>query len=155
MERALEISVGSLSPTINWKTLAQEEFALPPLNEQRRVSRLLQAHELLRGRLHDLLAATRRLLPAYIEQSLEEKHAWSAVPVGELLAEPPRNGLSPTTNIKGRGMRTVSISAVANGIFDPDGHVKYVDVNVDDIMQIMPFLVRSGDIFAVRALTHR
>ena len=34
-------------------------------------------------------------------------------------------------------MRTVSISAVANGIFDPDGHVKYVDVNVDDIMQIM------------------
>lgn len=36
MERAVAISVGSLSPTINWKTLAQEEFALPPLAEQRR-----------------------------------------------------------------------------------------------------------------------
>ena len=34
MERAVEISVGSLSPTINWKTLAQQEFALPPLEEQ-------------------------------------------------------------------------------------------------------------------------
>lgn len=33
MERAKEISVGSLSPTINWKALAQEEFALPPLEE--------------------------------------------------------------------------------------------------------------------------
>lgn len=34
MNRALEISVGSLSPTINWKTMAIQEFALPPLEEQ-------------------------------------------------------------------------------------------------------------------------
>ena len=38
MDRALEISVGSLSPTINWKTLAAQEFALPPLEEQRRIA---------------------------------------------------------------------------------------------------------------------
>ncbi|MDO8956089.1 MAG: hypothetical protein Q7W38_04510, partial [Deltaproteobacteria bacterium] len=31
MNRAVEISVGSLSPTINWKTLKLEEFDLPPL----------------------------------------------------------------------------------------------------------------------------
>ena len=41
MNRALEISVGSLSPTINWKTLAKEEFALPPLEEQRRFAEML------------------------------------------------------------------------------------------------------------------
>ncbi len=41
MERAVAISVGSLSPTINWKTLAEEEFALPPLEEQRRIAGLL------------------------------------------------------------------------------------------------------------------
>lgn len=34
MNRAVEISVGSLSPTINWKTMAIQEFALPPLEEQ-------------------------------------------------------------------------------------------------------------------------
>jgi type I restriction enzyme, S subunit len=45
MERAKEISVGSLSPTINWKTLAQEEFALPPLEEQRRIAEVLSACE--------------------------------------------------------------------------------------------------------------
>ena len=33
MERALSISVGSLSPTINWKALAAEEFLLPPIQE--------------------------------------------------------------------------------------------------------------------------
>ncbi|MFN8697365.1 MAG: restriction endonuclease subunit S [Burkholderiales bacterium] len=37
MNRAVEISVGSLSPTINWKTLASQEFALPPRDEQDRV----------------------------------------------------------------------------------------------------------------------
>jgi hypothetical protein len=37
MNRAKEISVGSLSPTINWKTLAKEAFNLPPLEEQRRL----------------------------------------------------------------------------------------------------------------------
>lgn len=45
MERAKEISVGSLSPTINWKTLAKQKFALPPPEEQRRISELLQQIE--------------------------------------------------------------------------------------------------------------
>lgn len=43
MERAIKISVGSLSPTINWSTLAGEEFTLPPLDEQRRIAALLWA----------------------------------------------------------------------------------------------------------------
>lgn len=43
MNRAVEISVGSLSPTINWKTLAAQEFALPPLEEQRRIAEVLMA----------------------------------------------------------------------------------------------------------------
>jgi hypothetical protein len=41
MERAKQISVGSLSPTINWKTLASEDFALPPLGEQGRIAEVL------------------------------------------------------------------------------------------------------------------
>ena len=41
MDRAKMISVGSLSPTINWKTLKQEEFTLPPLEEQRRIARVM------------------------------------------------------------------------------------------------------------------
>jgi type I restriction enzyme, S subunit len=45
MERAKEISVGSLSPTINWKTLAQQEFTVPPLNEQLAIASALHASE--------------------------------------------------------------------------------------------------------------
>jgi len=42
-ERALSISVGSLSPTINWGSLAKQEFPLPPLDEQRRIAEILWA----------------------------------------------------------------------------------------------------------------
>ena len=46
MNRAVEISVGSLSPTINWKTLAVQEFALPPMQEQCEIVQVLAApHE--------------------------------------------------------------------------------------------------------------
>lgn len=43
MERAIEISVGSLSPTINWKTLRDQVFPLPPLDEQKRIAEILWA----------------------------------------------------------------------------------------------------------------
>ena len=42
-DRALSISVGSLSPTINWKTLAGQKFALPPKEEQRGIADILLA----------------------------------------------------------------------------------------------------------------
>lgn len=43
MERAIDISVGSLSPTINWKTLRVQEFPLPPIEEQKRIAEILWA----------------------------------------------------------------------------------------------------------------
>jgi restriction endonuclease S subunit len=70
--RALEISVGSLSPTINWSTLKHQLFKLPSLDEQERILELLSAvdahAEALRNQakvaedsrrvvMHDLLTA--------------------------------------------------------------------------------------------------
>lgn len=43
MKRAVEISVGSLSPTVNWTTLKLEKFDLPPLDQQRRIAEVLWA----------------------------------------------------------------------------------------------------------------
>ena len=42
-KRAIEISVGSLSPTINWKMLAKQEFLLPPKDQQAKLAELLWA----------------------------------------------------------------------------------------------------------------
>ena len=40
MNRAIDISVGSLSPTINWGTLKYQEFLLPPIEIQKEISGL-------------------------------------------------------------------------------------------------------------------
>jgi len=45
MDRALQISVGSLSPTINWKTLAEQEFIIPSLPDQHQDASILWAAE--------------------------------------------------------------------------------------------------------------
>ena len=39
----ISMSQGGLSPRVNWKALAKYEFALPPLEEQRRIAEVLQA----------------------------------------------------------------------------------------------------------------
>ena len=44
-EHAVGTSAGSLSPRTNWKSLADFEFALPPIEEQLRMATLLQAIE--------------------------------------------------------------------------------------------------------------
>lgn len=49
-QRALEISVGSLSPTINWRTLRTQEFVLPGLDDQAEIFQVLHAAELARMR---------------------------------------------------------------------------------------------------------
>ncbi len=39
-KKAIEISVGSLSPTINWPVIARQEFKLPPKDQQDNLSKL-------------------------------------------------------------------------------------------------------------------
>ena len=93
-ERALSISVGSLSPTINWGTLAKQEFPLPPLDEQRRIAEILWAA--------DDLFAKWQLTDLKIQQSMKSlvsnflNQNWplcELAKVGEIItgATPPTN----------------------------------------------------------------
>ena len=43
MHRAVDISVGGLSPTINWGQLKEQEFLLPPKDQQPKLAELLWA----------------------------------------------------------------------------------------------------------------
>jgi type I restriction enzyme, S subunit len=43
MNRAIDISVGGLSPTINWGTLKEQDFLLPPKDQQAKLAELLWA----------------------------------------------------------------------------------------------------------------
>lgn len=62
MDAAIRISVGSLSPTVNWKTLKELEFYLPDLNQQRHTAELLSAANETKEAYQDLLLKTDELV---------------------------------------------------------------------------------------------
>lgn len=62
LDAAIALSVGSLSPTINWKDLARLEFTLPPLPKQRELAEVLWAIENTRTAYQRLEQATEELV---------------------------------------------------------------------------------------------
>lgn len=74
MNRAVEISVGSLSPTINWKTLAVQEFALPPLSEQRKAAEALELFDEQSEAFDSLIAASGQLQRALSIDHFDADH---------------------------------------------------------------------------------
>jgi type I restriction enzyme, S subunit len=72
-ERAMSISVGSLSPTINWKTLAQQEFALPPRDEQRRIAEILWAADKVTQEYQKVLQSLNELKNSVSLKLFDEK----------------------------------------------------------------------------------
>lgn len=69
MERAIEISVGSLSPTINWKTLRAQEFPLPPLDEQKRLAEILWAADDTAEAYESVLLSLERSVDVYSDKN--------------------------------------------------------------------------------------
>lgn len=51
MTRAVQISEGSLSPTIKWKTLATQEFSLPKKVKQKELIEVFKQFDITRGKL--------------------------------------------------------------------------------------------------------
>lgn len=62
MDAAIRISVGSLSPTVNWKTLKELEFDLPSLEEQRKNAALLKSINETKEAYQELLIQTDSLV---------------------------------------------------------------------------------------------
>jgi type I restriction enzyme M protein len=96
MNRAVEISVGSLSPTINWTTLKLQEFDIPPLDQQRRISDTLwaveHAAEANQRALENLQTLRASALESFVEENTTvvagsrapKRATWEASTVGEL-----------------------------------------------------------------------
>jgi type I restriction enzyme, S subunit len=65
---ALSISEGSLSPTIKWKTLAKQEFVIPPLEEQKRIAGLLWSIEDNIEKTENLIAINDKLITGLLNE---------------------------------------------------------------------------------------
>ncbi|MES9830095.1 MAG: restriction endonuclease subunit S [Candidatus Thiodiazotropha sp.] len=146
MERAIEISVGSLSPTINWKALKVQEFPLPPLDEQKRIAEILWTADDAVQKYKESLNALAALKSQTLRASLRHEST-REVACSKLYSTPPRNGFSPKTNASEAGCPTLSIGAVRDGKVDPNGNTKYAEISPSDLEK---FRLASGDILVVR-----
>ncbi len=73
MERAVAISEGSLSPTIKWKTLARQEFPLPPRPRQEEIVILLNRIEHVRKDNNDGEANFSQLRKVLIQEIMKSE----------------------------------------------------------------------------------
>lgn len=147
MERALSISVGSLSPTINWKALAAEEFLLPPIQEQARlVEALLAVQDSVEG-VHSLISATRVAQIAAFEERLRKADA-NLVALGSIMTASPRNGYSPVAASSETGHWVLALSAISKCGYR-HGQLKPVEVDPDTLNS----RIKKGDLVVSRANT--
>ena len=69
-EHALDTSAGSLSPRTKWQELAEYEFALPPIEEQQRITEVLSCVDRLVGHHEATMHRASDLLVAIVEDAL-------------------------------------------------------------------------------------
>jgi restriction endonuclease S subunit len=86
MKRAVDISVGSLSPTINWTTLKLEDFSLPPLDQQRRIAEVLWAMDEALQRSIETLRASKDKRQAIVSDFVT-CHKSDRAQIGDLVDE--------------------------------------------------------------------
>lgn len=143
MNRALEISVGSLSPTINWRTLAAQEFPLPPPDEQRRLVEVLWATETALEELEQAtnLAATLRVA------SVEDFNNRIAhqVRFRDVLLDASYGSSMPANGIED-GIPILRIPNVLRNVLDMRD-LKWVRMTDEEVER---YSVRDGDILIVR-----
>ena len=95
LDAAIKISVGSLSPTINWKDLKELEFNIPDINTQKKLSDLLWSIENNKRALNKAIVKTKQYKDVFIDSYLAKKiqlpdsniSAWSEMRWDELFEE--------------------------------------------------------------------
>lgn len=89
MNRAIDISVGSLSPTINWGTLKTQEFVLPPIEQQAKLAELLWASDKTIEKQTALYKSYQKLFERYLNEATQGelsnfKKNWKEFVLGNL-----------------------------------------------------------------------
>jgi restriction endonuclease S subunit len=144
-ERALAISVGSLSPTINWKTLAAQEFMVPPKEEQRRIDDILWAADAHIESLKDCGKTIVALREAVLNSELASAGMKKAL-LSELLLFIEYGCSKRSSSNVDSGLPIVGIPNVVGGAIDSK-NLHRVELTKE---QIERFSLKCGDILVVR-----
>jgi type I restriction enzyme S subunit len=132
MDEAIRISVGSLSPTVNWGTLKDLEFKLPELEEQRKYAQVLAAMNDLKEKYENLLLKTDELVKSQFIEMFDGK----GYPECRLkdVCKKITDGTHKTPKYQTEGITFVSAKNIVEGKLD-FSDVKYITQEEYDEIQ--------------------
>ena len=155
---------GTNYPAVNERDIRRLLVPVPPPDEQAAIARILdavdtalqrtraaveRARDVKRGCLqrffYDALGET-----AYADRPKRKLPiGWALLPTQQLLADDPKNGLSPESSTQPPGVPTFSIAAIRDGRVDLDTreHLKFARVGEKVAER---YRVRRGDVLVVR-----
>ena len=149
LDEAIRVSVGSLSPTANWKDLRVLEFSLPTLDKQRELAGILSEAEQLKGCYRGLLATCDDIVKSqFVEMFGDEK--WGFKPLSECV-DSIDTGKSMNCGEGPRGVGgfgVLKLSALSSGTFVASENKV---ISKDNFMSIKE--VEKGDLLFARKNT--
>ncbi len=127
-EHALRTSAGSLSPRTKWRDLANYEFPLPPLDEQRRIAEILWAADEAMEKYFSLLNATEVARDATTRKLLDFSENTKVVSIehfesnkGPILKTGPFGSSMKSEYFSDEGIPVFNISALGEATIDEEG----------------------------------
>ena len=146
-QHAIRTSAGSLSPRTNWRNLATYEFALPPLDEQRRIAATLRETDRSVQALLALVEAV-QVAQDSVFDTLVANSETKTVALGSLLTEAPRNGCSAAEALTPTGHWVLALDALTKSGYRP-GRLKPVKRSA----AMRNAVVEAGDLLISRSNT--
>lgn len=140
METAVRISVGGLSPTINWKDLARQEFELPSLDEQKVLADKLWAAYRLKEAYKKLLVVTDEMVKS---QFIEMFGNAESKPLVEVCIKRGEYGSNTPADDYDGNIRYVRITDITE-----EGNLNNVIVSPRKIEE--KYMLLSGDLLFAR-----
>ena len=125
LNEAIRISVGSLSPTVNWKDLKDLTFNIPTIEEQRRITPLVWAAIKAKNAYKTLIQRTDDLVKSqFIEMFGDEV---KQVRLGELCLHFGDGDWIESKDQSEEGIRLIQTGNVGNGEYkDKDDKARYI-----------------------------
>lgn len=140
LDAAIKISVGSLSPTINWRDLKELEFELPDLPEQRRLAAVLWAINRTIDAYKRLLAKTDEIVKSqFLELFMLDNYPM--VPIEKLVDRKLKKKKDIEKNHD--TIRYIDISSIDNESKQVTGYVVY---QIDEAPSRAQQVLKKGDI---------
>jgi type I restriction enzyme S subunit len=122
---AVETSAGSLSPRTNWSHLAEFNFDLPPLDQQRRLAEILCAVDEVEQKYLQLVIDTDGLRSAELERELDGLFLGPCDHLNNLLLKSPESGACAPPSATETGHYVLSLAALSKAGY-ARGHLKSV-----------------------------